>query len=118
MRRAIEDAVAEVDGLDPKERRRLEYFSRQIVDMMSPTNFLATNPDALEKAVETEGQSLVDGLENLVADLERNDGELIVRWRTRMRSRWARTWRRRGRGRFPQPDVRIDPVPPDDRDGA
>ncbi len=76
--RAIEEAVAEVDGLDPKERRRLEYFSRQIVDMMSPTNFLATNPDALEKAVETEGQSLVDGLENLVADLERNDGELIV----------------------------------------
>lgn len=76
--KAIEDAVAEVDGLDPKERRRLEYFSRQIVDMMSPTNFLATNPDALEKAVETEGQSLVDGLENLVADLERNDGELIV----------------------------------------
>jgi polyhydroxyalkanoate synthase len=76
--RAIEDAVAEVDGLDPKERRRLEYFSRQIVDMMSPTNFLATNPDALERAVETEGQSLVQGLENLVADLERNDGELIV----------------------------------------
>jgi polyhydroxyalkanoate synthase len=76
--RAIEDAVAEVDGLDPKERRRLEYFSRQIIDMLSPTNFLATNPDALERAVETEGQSLVQGLENLVADLERNEGELIV----------------------------------------
>jgi len=76
--KAVEDAVAEVDGLDPRERRRLEYFARQIVDMMSPTNFLATNPDALEKAVETEGQSLVQGLENLVADLERNDGELIV----------------------------------------
>jgi polyhydroxyalkanoate synthase len=76
--RAVEQAVAEVEGLDPQERRRLEYFSRQIVDMMSPTNFLATNPDALERAVETEGESLVRGLENLVADLERNDGELIV----------------------------------------
>jgi polyhydroxyalkanoate synthase len=76
--KAIEEAVAEVDGLDPKERHRLAYFSRQIVDMMSPTNFLATNPDALERAVETEGQSLVLGLENLVADLERNNGELIV----------------------------------------
>jgi polyhydroxyalkanoate synthase len=76
--KAVEDAVAEVDGLEPKERRRLEYFSRQIVDMMSPANFLATNPDALEKAVETEGQSLVQGLENLVADLERNEGELVV----------------------------------------
>jgi polyhydroxyalkanoate synthase len=76
--RAIEEAVAEVEGLDPQERRRLEYFSRQIVDMMSPANFLATNPDALECAVKTEGESLVRGLENLVADLERNDGELIV----------------------------------------
>ena len=47
--------------------------------MMAPTNFLATNPDALEKALETDGQSLIDGLENLVADLEANDGELIVR---------------------------------------
>lgn len=76
--KAVEEAVAEVDGLDPQERRRLDYFAHQIVDMMSPTNFLATNPDALERAVETEGQSLVQGLENLVADLERNDGELIV----------------------------------------
>lgn len=75
---AIQTAVQAVEGLDEKERRRLDYFTRQIVDMFSPTNFLATNPDALERAVETEGQSLIDGLENLVADLERNDGEMIV----------------------------------------
>jgi polyhydroxyalkanoate synthase len=75
---AIQTAVQAVDGLDEKERKRLDYFTRQIVDMFSPTNFLATNPDALERAVETEGQSLIDGLENLVADLERNDGEMIV----------------------------------------
>ncbi|RKT30522.1 polyhydroxyalkanoate synthase [Roseovarius halotolerans] len=77
--RAIRDAVQEVDDLDPVEKRRLEYFSRQIIDMMSPTNFLGTNPDALEKAVETEGESLVRGLENLVADLEANHGEMLVR---------------------------------------
>jgi polyhydroxyalkanoate synthase len=47
--------------------------------MLAPTNFLATNPDALERAIETDGQSLVDGLGNLVHDLERNEGELIVR---------------------------------------
>lgn len=75
---AVEEGVKAIEGLDPRERRRLEYFSRQIVDMMSPTNFLGTNPDALEKAVATEGQSLVDGLENLVRDLEANDGELVV----------------------------------------
>ena len=77
--RAIRDAVQEVDDLDPVEKRRLEYFSRQIIDMMSPTNFLATNPDALERAVATEGESLIRGLENLIADLEANNGELIVR---------------------------------------
>ena len=75
---AMEQAVQGMDHLAPKERKRLEYFSRQIVDMFSPTNFLGTNPDALAKAVETNGESLVQGLENLVADLEANDGDLLV----------------------------------------
>jgi polyhydroxyalkanoate synthase len=76
---AIAQAVASVEDLDAKDKRRLRYFSQQIVDMMAPTNFLATNPDALQKAVETEGQSLIQGLENLVSDLEANDGELVVK---------------------------------------
>ncbi|WP_377186723.1 PHA/PHB synthase family protein [Ruegeria meonggei] len=76
---AIAGAVASVDDIDVKDKQRLQFFSQQIIDMMSPTNFLATNPDALEKAVETEGQSLIQGLENLVADLEANDGEMVVR---------------------------------------
>jgi len=74
---AVETTVASMD-LEPAEKRRLEYFSNQIVDMLSPTNFLATNPDALTKAVETEGESLMRGLENMIADMEANDGELVV----------------------------------------
>jgi polyhydroxyalkanoate synthase len=76
---AVEQAVEDIEDMAPKEKRRLEYFSRQIIDLMSPTNFLGTNPDALEKAVATEGESLVMGLENLVADLEANSGEMVVR---------------------------------------
>jgi len=76
---AFEQAIDSVTDMDQKEKQRLTYFSRQILDMMSPTNFLATNPDALEKAVETEGRSLVQGLENLISDLEANNGELIVK---------------------------------------
>jgi len=77
---AVEQALADVDEtLSEKDRKRLGYFAHQIVDMMSPTNFLGTNPDALERAVETEGESLVKGLENLIADLEANNGELVVR---------------------------------------
>ena len=75
---AISDAVKGLEGLDAEEQKRAEYFSQQIVDMYSPSNFLGTNPDALARAVETEGQSLVDGLENLVRDIEANDGELLV----------------------------------------
>jgi polyhydroxyalkanoate synthase len=76
---AIREAVEQVTDLDPIDRHRLSYFSDQIINMMAPTNFLPTNPDALEKALETEGQSLIDGLQNLVDDLEANNGELVVR---------------------------------------
>jgi len=75
---AVETAVSELDGLDDRDRQRVEFFSHQIMDLFSPTNYLATNPDALTKAVETEGQSLVDGLENLVRDIETHGGEVQV----------------------------------------
>ena len=75
---AVETSLSEVDGLEPEEKKRLEYFSTQIIDMLAPNNFLATNPDALTKAVETEGKSLVRGLENMIADMEDNDGNLVV----------------------------------------
>ena len=74
---AIQGAIQDIEGLEDKDKVRLDYFAKQIMDMLSPANFLGTNPDALAKAVETEGQSLIDGLENLV-DLEANDGDLVV----------------------------------------
>lgn len=76
--KAIEDAVDALEDLDPVDRKRIDYFAHQIIDMMAPTNFLATNPDALERAVATEGESLVKGLENLVRDVELNNGNLVV----------------------------------------
>ena len=75
---AMAEAISSLDGLDDKERRRLAYFSRQIMDLLSPANFLGTNPEALARAVETDGQSLVDGLENLVRDIEAGEGEVLV----------------------------------------
>ncbi len=75
---AVKTAVADMEGIEPHERQRVEYFTRQIVDMLAPTNFLGTNPDALEKAVATDGESLIAGLENLIADVEANNGEMQV----------------------------------------
>ncbi|MBM2577772.1 class I poly(R)-hydroxyalkanoic acid synthase [Jannaschia sp. Os4] len=75
---AVRDAVADLSGLDASEARRVQFFSQQIVDLFSPTNFLATNPEAMRRAVETEGASLVTGLENLVRDIEANQGDWLV----------------------------------------
>ena len=75
---AMEQVVGGLEGLSAQDRRRVDYFSRQLIDMMAPTNFLPTNPDALEKAIETDGESLVKGLENLVRDIEANHGDLLV----------------------------------------
>lgn len=75
---AIAQAVGDIEGLEDKEKARVEYFTQQIVNMLSPSNFLGTNPEALERAVETDGASLVRGLENLVRDIESNQGELLV----------------------------------------
>ncbi|SFR35357.1 polyhydroxyalkanoate synthase [Yoonia tamlensis] len=75
---AVQKAVDDIDTLESEEKKRLRYFSQQIVDMACPTNFLATNPEALALAAETEGDSLIAGLENMIADLEANNGELVV----------------------------------------
>lgn len=75
---AVRTAVGDLEGLEPNDRKRVDYFARQFVDMFAPTNFLGTNPDALEKAMETDGESLVKGLENLVHDVEAANGNLQV----------------------------------------
>ncbi|QCO56639.1 class I poly(R)-hydroxyalkanoic acid synthase (plasmid) [Pseudorhodobacter turbinis] len=74
----VSETVSGLENMDPAERKRVEYFTQQIVDMMSPTNFFGTNPDALERAMATDGESLVAGLENLVRDIEANNGDLLV----------------------------------------
>ena len=74
----IEDTVKSIDGLSQSDAKQISFFTKQMIDFFSPTNFLGTNPEALKEAIETKGKSLIDGLENLVNDLEKNDGELNV----------------------------------------
>jgi polyhydroxyalkanoate synthase subunit PhaC len=62
-------ALASIAQLPPDEKKRLEFSVRQFVDAIAPTNFPATNPDVLARAMETEGASIVDGLRNLAADV-------------------------------------------------
>jgi len=60
-----------VDGIDPKQKAQLRFATRNMIDAVSPTNFALTNPEALQKMVETRGESMLKGLENMLADLSK-----------------------------------------------
>ena len=70
--------VAGVEGVEPAEQRRVEFFTKMMTDAFSPSNFLMSNPAALREAVKTKGESLVKGMENFAADLERGGGQLAI----------------------------------------
>ncbi|MEY4082639.1 MAG: hypothetical protein RL483_8 [Pseudomonadota bacterium] len=56
---------------DPKTHQKLEFMVQQWVDAVSPANFLATNPEAQQRLVESKGESLRHGIDNLLADLQK-----------------------------------------------
>ncbi|MEQ8227511.1 MAG: class I poly(R)-hydroxyalkanoic acid synthase [Rhodospirillales bacterium] len=74
----IQQAVSDTDGLDPKTRAKVNFYTRQWVNALSPTNFAATNPKVIQRTLETKGDNLVKGLDHLLADLERGEGELRI----------------------------------------
>jgi len=74
----IQGTVKEVDGLDGKTSRKVDFYTRQFVDAMAPSNFVMTNPQVLRTTLETGGENLVKGLDNLLTDLERGHGELRI----------------------------------------
>ncbi|EIJ44347.1 poly(R)-hydroxyalkanoic acid synthase, class I [Beggiatoa alba B18LD] len=62
---------AEQAQLNDDNKRKLRFYTKYFIDAMSPSNFVTTNPEVIKQAVETKGQSLLDGLKNLLADLEK-----------------------------------------------
>jgi polyhydroxyalkanoate synthase len=75
----MQNLVHDVDGLDDKTSQKVEFYTRQFVDAISPTNFLMTNPEVLRTTIETGGENLLKGLQNLLGDLERGKGKLQIR---------------------------------------
>ena len=76
--KAVLAAVRGVEGLDPATARKVDFYTRQFVDALSPSNFVATNPEVLAATLETGGQNLLRGLENLLEDLRRGKGRLSI----------------------------------------
>jgi polyhydroxyalkanoate synthase len=77
--RFFQTVVNGVEGLEPKTAQKVDFYTRQFVDAMSPSNFLLTNPEVLRKTAETGGENLLKGLSHLLADLERGKGQLRIR---------------------------------------
>ena len=57
--------------VDNKTKLQLRFYARQFIDAMSPSNFPATNPEVIRKAIETRSMSLTDGMQNLIDDLQK-----------------------------------------------
>jgi polyhydroxyalkanoate synthase len=74
----LNELVAGAEGVDPLNKRRVEFFMKMLTDAVSPTNFLLSNPAALRQLADTHGESLLKGMENFAADLARGGGQLSI----------------------------------------
>jgi len=77
--RYFTNVARSAEDLDPKTAQKVDFYTRQFVDAMSPSNFLMTNPEVLRRTAETGGENLLRGLQNLLSDLERGKGKLRIR---------------------------------------
>ena len=76
--RWIQSTVSGVEGLDTKTANKVDFYTRQFVNALSPSNFPVTNPEVLRATIESGGENLLNGLRNLLDDLERGDGRLSI----------------------------------------
>ena len=75
----LHGSVVETEGLDPQSARKADFYTRQYIDALAPTNFAMSNPEVLRRTVETGGENLLTGLSNLLDDLERGKGQLRIK---------------------------------------
>ncbi|GLQ29752.1 class I poly(R)-hydroxyalkanoic acid synthase [Litoribrevibacter albus] len=72
------DSIHNIPGLDDHARTRAEFFVRQLVNAMSPSNYLLTNPELVQLTVKSRGKNLLSGLERFVQDLEKSADALKI----------------------------------------
>jgi polyhydroxyalkanoate synthase len=76
----LQETVARADEkLDPKTKKRIEFYTKQFADAIAPTNFVLTNPEVLRATLQSNGENLVKGLNNLLEDMDRGGGQLSIR---------------------------------------
>ena len=74
-----ENFVNEADGIDDHTRHKAQFYVRQIINALSPSNYVLTNPQLLKETFSSNAGNLVKGMENLLEDLKAGNGELKIR---------------------------------------
>ena len=69
--RYLKELVELAPAQDAKSKEKLRFFARQVSDALAPSNFAATNPEFVKQALDTKGQSITDGINNLIKDFEK-----------------------------------------------
>lgn len=64
-------ALAKAVEADEKTRTKILFTTEQMIDALSPSNFIATNPEVLENIISSQGQSIQNGIVNLLGDLKK-----------------------------------------------
>ncbi|MDB5591273.1 class I poly(R)-hydroxyalkanoic acid synthase [Enterovirga sp.] len=77
--RWAEAMVDEADGLDEHTRAKARFYVRQVSSALSPSNFVATNPELLRDTMRESGANLVRGVNMLAEDIEAGRGEIKLR---------------------------------------
>ncbi|HMV00209.1 MAG TPA: class I poly(R)-hydroxyalkanoic acid synthase [Rhodocyclaceae bacterium] len=77
--RHLHDTVSGAEGLDEHTQQKVNFFTRQYIDALSPSNFAMTNPEVFRETVKSHGQNLIKGFNNLLHDVEQGDGQLRIR---------------------------------------
>ncbi|MFQ5954466.1 MAG: PHA/PHB synthase family protein [Kiloniellales bacterium] len=75
----LKKTLLSAEGLDPDTAQKIDFFGRQVIDALAPTNFPLTNPTVLRETVETGGENLVRGFNNFLGDLELGAGRSAIR---------------------------------------
>src|SRR5947209_15721099 len=71
--------VEDAKGLDAHTRQKAEFYVRQIVNAVSPSNFVLTNPELLRETLSSNAENLVRGMHMLAEDIEAGGGDLKIR---------------------------------------
>lgn len=76
--KCFRELAANTEGVDKQTAKKMTFFTEQYIDSLSPTNFAITNPEVLEKSFETKGENLINGFQNMLADIKKGKGKLKI----------------------------------------